>query len=586
MADISTIVDLVYPTVSGVSIPTNAQIWIVFDREIDETSLDGNFFLTGPDQDTWSGPDLGLYTDYESIGSEDEILQSPDFHGILQGTITTERIRTDSYSSYTGYDYTGNGFSYRTKAIFTPTNRLTADTEYTVYLSGDEDTTDSLNTGIRTRTVYDTVKGSNLGTGTALFTGGYTGTATNQYNVAITTAGEPNTAKFTYYLDSDPSLVFGPYYTKQGGVVLSDGVSITFGEGTYVVGDTFSVVVIAPTTFTGNLLWPFETGTGSILEVPSTTSTLITGAPSASSSTSTSTDTFSVLATYPGHRATNLDVVDTDFDIEVLFSDSIDDTTITSDTVIVATEPVNGDVSSIAYSGVLPTTLSVSGDELTITVASGLMFSNNVVIVTLDAQIASTSGVELDSDNEFYFTTTYNPLYSSVRKVRLDYGASLANVPDDTINLAIFEASLEADVSLLSTSATNANYYTFARRQWVTCRAAEVLVSNALGSNSGLKSKRLADLEVQYDPKASSGDLDRALGCLAKWTPVIQAGGYSVQTPTFFVKGELDPDRPTVGRLWKDTDIYTRKTPAANAKSLDETKSRRYKSGYYSRWGK
>jgi hypothetical protein len=59
-------VDLVYPTVSGVSIPTSTPIWVLFDREIDETSLPGSFFITGPDQDSWSGPDLGLFKNYES----------------------------------------------------------------------------------------------------------------------------------------------------------------------------------------------------------------------------------------------------------------------------------------------------------------------------------------------------------------------------------------------------------------------------------------------------------------------------------------------------------------------------------------
>ena len=46
-------------------------------------------------------------------------------------------------------------------------------------------------------------------------------------------------------------------------------------------------------------------------------------------------------------------------------------------------------------------------------------------------------------DYSFYFTTTYNPLYSSIRKLRLEVGAFISNVPDDTVNLAIFEACRE-----------------------------------------------------------------------------------------------------------------------------------------------
>lgn len=565
------------------SIPTNAEIWVIFEQEMDESSIEDNFFVTGPDQDTWSGPDLVMYKDYESIGSESEILQSPDFHGVVQGTFTFEKIKIDSYGSYTGYDYTGNGLSYRTKAIFTPTKALSAETQYTVYLVGDEDITDDVDAGIRTRTVYDTVKGSNLGTGNATFEGGYTGTANDEYNVVITTAGEVGTAEFTYYRDSDLTLVYGPYHTKQADIALSDGVTISFTDGTYLSGDTFSVVVRPPSYFEGNLSWPFETGTGSFQTVPSTTSTTITGSPG---STSTSTDTFSISSTDPEDQESNIDLPDADFTITVTFDGTIDSSTISSSTVSVETEPVNGDPTAATFSGVLPTTLSTSGSDLTIVVASGLLFNNNVVTVTLDETIANTSGTTLDEDYSFYFTMEYTPLYSSVRKLRLDVGAFITNIPDDTINLAIYEASLEADQLTFAEDTGDNDYYTFVRRQWTSCKAAETLLINAYGIGGGLKGKTLGDLSVQYDTKAAQDALNRALGCLAKWTPALNGAGYAVQTADYFVKGDLDPDRPPVGRLWSDNYIDHITTPAANSKSIDSNNSRRWKSGYYSRWGK
>lgn len=585
MANINTIVDLVHPTVSGVAIPVNDTIWVVFDREVDETSLTSNFFVTGPDQDVWSGPDIAVYKDYASVGSESESLQSPAYHGVVQGTITTERIRNDTYGSYTGYDYTGNGTAYRTKVIFTPTRNLSAETEYTVYLCGDDDTTDTLNTGVCSRTVFDTVKGSNIGTGNASFSGGYTGDYSDIIYVEITTPGDVGTAEFTWYRDIDPALVYGPIHTKQTNVFLADDVYVSFSDGTYVVGDTFQVVVKAPEYFAGNLNWPFETGTGSVQTIPTTTYTSVTGSPSTTVTTATG---FEVSLTDPEDQETNIPLPDADYDITVTFSAAVDSATVTTSTISVITEPVNGDVTNpdISYSGVLPITLSTSGSVVTITVASGLLFANNVVTVVLDDSIAGTDGTTLSTDYEWYFTTEYDPLYSSVRKVKLEAGALLTSVPNDTINLAIFEASLEADISTFNSPTSTNEYYNFARRQWVTCKAIEVLLSNVLGANAGLKSKRLADLEVQYDTKMAMNALDKALGCLAKWTPILQAGGWLVQEPTMFIKGEYDPDRPKVGRLWENNDVYQNITPAGNAKAVNTNTNRRYKTGYYSRWGK
>ncbi len=584
MANLVDIVELVHPTVSGVSVPTNDTVWVLFDREVDESTVEANFFITGPDQDTWNGPEPGRYVNYESIGTEAEALQSPGYHGIVQGAITFERIRVDNYGAYTGYDYTGNGSSYRTKAVFTPSKRLYPTTEYTVYLSGDEDTTDTLDTGIKSRSVFDTVKGANLGTGEATFDGGYTGNSTDIFYVSVTTAGDVGVAKFEWWRDSDPSLVYGPYTTKRSGVLLSAGVTVCFEDGSYVVGDSFNVVVREALLFEGNVSWSFETGSGSLQTLPSSTSTTLLGTVP---STGISSGTFSVVETDPENRESNIPLPVADMDIVVVFGSAVDSDTVTSSTVSVVTEPVNGDVtnSGIIYSGMLTPTLSVSGTELTITVASGLLFTNNVVTVTLDKSISSTAGSDLGTDYTFYFTTAYEPLYSSVRKLRLDIGSYILNVPDDTINLSIFEASLEADKLTWHLPTEDNEYYKFVRRQWTTCRAAETLLMNVMQAGGGLKMKQLADLRVEYDTKGLRDALDRALGCLAKWTPTLNGGGFGISLPSMVVKGDLDADRPMVGRLWNDNRINQNVTPVANAKST-KTGSRRWRSGFYGRWGK
>jgi hypothetical protein len=287
---------------------------VIFDRAVDETTLaGGNFFVTGPDFDTMLGPDLQLWHDIESVGTEDEILQSPGFEGIVQGKITFERTHLTQPVTVSSQDTLGSGILYRTKAIFTPEKDLSPDTTYTVYLSGDEDASDSLQTGISPTTVFDTVaSGTNqYRTGVATFEGGYLGTITDRYFVRITQGGEVGLARFEYWRDSAPSIVHGPFKTKRGGVLLEDGVEVSFTDGTYGVGDVWHVVVKARDVFSGSYKWPFKTGSGAIQDIPSTTSTTVIGdigttTTATSTSTTASGQTFKVVKTIPADETTNL----------------------------------------------------------------------------------------------------------------------------------------------------------------------------------------------------------------------------------------------------------------------------------------
>jgi hypothetical protein len=574
LADLSTLIDLVHPTVSGQGIITTDQAFILFDREMDETTVaGGNFFLTGPDFDTWSGPDLQLFHDFESIGSEEEILQSPGLRGIVQGAYTFQRIDlSDEETVVSSVDTVGSGFLFRTKAIFTPTQRLASSTTYQVYVSGDEDESDTLKTGISTRTVFDTVtSGTNTGTGLATFTGGYKGTvATDMYHVTVTTAGEVGTAKFEWYRDQDPLSVFGPLRTKRSGVLLSDGVTVAFDEGDYEVDDHWHVVVKEREVFVGNLTWPFTTGTGSIGTLPDTTSTSVIGDPVTTSTTTTSTSSFTALSTSPADEATHQTLPNGPFPVTVSFSADIDQDTLVSGTTVTAQiDPVNGDETITASGAWTDFDLSVDGQNLEIAIPSGVLKINNLVSMTIDSTLSSTGGTSLSGDYEFWFTTRYSPLYCSARKLRLQIGSFITNIIDDTLNLASFEASLMVDAMTLSTLVTNTtanNYFQMARGQWVCCKASEILLMNTTGGSNSLRAKRLGDLQVEYNPNATNDALDRALACQARWEPVIRAAGLATQTSRMTIKGILDPDRPTIGRQWRLEERS--QLPAANTKTI------------------
>jgi len=269
----------------------------------------------------------------------------------------------------------------------------------------------------------------------------------------------------------------------------------------------------------------------------------------------------------------------------VAFSDDIDSNTVTGDSVVVEIDPVTGEDDSgavaIPASGVVDATLQVIGSDLYITVASGIIQQNNIITVTIDDSVSSTGGTALTSDYEFYFTSQYYPLYSSWRRVMLDYGAYLIDIAKDTINLAIYEASLTADhLSFASGTALPtgiSDYYAWAKREFVTCKAAEVVLANALASsNQNLKMKKLGDLEVQYDTTSLEQGLDKALGCLGKWEATIKGKGLSRRKPQAVVKGDRSSDLPPIGRTWTAPD---RGFPIAKGKKLI---GRRWYSGYYS----
>lgn len=579
MPSISSIVDLVHPVPSGIGVITSDTIWIVFDREIDENSItDGNFFITGPDFSTMSGPDLQLFLDTEGL-DETEILESPGYHGFVQGAITFQRLALDSLTEVSTQDTIGSGLLYRTKAIFTPTNRLQANVEYNVYLSGDEDSTDILNTGISSRTIFDPIEsGLNTGTGDVTFDGTYIGLVTSDIcRITITTAGDVGTAKFTFHYDSDPSFIYGPFRTKRSGVLLTDGITVNFTEGTYVVGDKWSVLVKDRDVFSGNIDWPFITGSASIVTVPDTVATSIIGDP-VTTTESISSSTFTVSSVNPDDESSNYTVAGTEaFDIVVEFSSAIDDATVVDGTDIsVFTESVTGETDVIA-SGELLYTSSVDESTLTITVGANQIYENNLITVTLDSTIAGTNNVSLGSDYSFWFTTTYNPMYCTLRQTRMRIGAFIADVSDDTVNLAIHMASKETSYLTWNTTDADSDYYYFARSQWVCCKAAETLLLNTTGGLGSLKSKRLGDLQVEYNTNAGTAKpLQKVENCLARWEGALMAGGQQVQAPTMVVKGESDIDRPPIGRGWfHSRNLDAPSTPSANQRSIFGT-SRRY----------
>jgi hypothetical protein len=202
------------------------------------------------------------------------------------------------------------------------------------------------------------------------------------------------------------------------------------------------------------------------------------------------------------------------------------------------------------------------------------LYNNNIVITKLNMSVASTDGATLAEDTYFSFTTTYEPLYSSIRRIRLDLGALIADVPNDTIYLAIFEASLYVDEISFTSTITNGTYFAYAKRQLTTCLAERILVGALLGDSSisSRLAKSLDGLSV------SRGGLSKELGssasklddCIANWTAVVESGGemspHTSLKPEFSVKGALADDAIAVSRQWEPTSSVGGYMPSANTR--------------------
>lgn len=356
-------IENVFPASNSEGVPVGATIFVIFDEEIDPTTINRAFLVTGPDSDRWTGPDLQLF-DRASTPDPEFFLDSPDYTGIVQGTFEVKKLNSSNAEvSDATYSY-GGPASFKNKVIFTPNDVLSPTTEYTVIVSGDELDTDDIKVGIASRTVFDTQLGANLGDGSTQFVGGYVGTISDEYVVQITVAGDLGTAKYRWYKTSDP-LTIRTGTTSSHEVLLDDGVYLTFGGSNFMVDDEFRAEVRPPTYMSGSMTWSFTTGSGSIQTVPSSTSTSVIGDVG---STSISTTPFTVTKTTPAHLASQVSI-ETD-KIVVEFSDPVDPDTITQETVKISVHPARGVFTgnTVPDLGDIPKVLSLSSDQKKLTI--------------------------------------------------------------------------------------------------------------------------------------------------------------------------------------------------------------------------
>lgn len=352
--NLSTVVTSLHPSSGATATLVGDQVWVLFNTEIDENTVTENFFITGPESDTWSGPDMSLW---QNGRINKDFLASPGLAGIVPGTLSFQRINLADLNVYTSADTTGNGGLYRTKAIFTPSKQLTPSTKFTAYLTGDEDGTDGIKAGIGPRSIFDPIRIAS-GSSNVTFSGTFTGSGSETYKISIASTGVNKVATFTWWLLSAPGTVYGPVLTDTK-VFLSNGIYAGFGDGSFTIGDTHQALAKAVAPYLGTYNWGFVTGSGSIQTIPTTTSTSVIG--DLVPKTSLAPTIFKVKSISPVDRSTNLTTKTKQVILE--FTNPIDTTTVTNDKILMMGSPTNGDTNLFEERQIYKN-ITVSGNKI------------------------------------------------------------------------------------------------------------------------------------------------------------------------------------------------------------------------------
>jgi hypothetical protein len=206
---------------------------------------------------------------------------------------------------------------------------------------------------------------------------------------------------------------------------------------------------------------------------------------------------------------------------------------------------------------------------------------NTLIVVLLDPTIAGVSGDTLREEVQMTFSTEYDPYYSSPDLLRLECGAWIESIPDDTISLMIHWSSLEAQSIARGPLG---NMFEMAKTKFVTFDAALRLLM--LPASVGGKRKTLGDLMISNDSSAASM-IQELKDARDEWWRVVNAKGSIVPgqsfAPEVAVKGKYDPDRRRVGRLWWSPADYFYAQPAGNTR-LRMSGQRKYRTGHLSKY--
>lgn len=251
---------------------------------------------------------------------------------------------------------------------------------------------------------------------------------------------------------------------------------------------------------------------------------------------------------------------------------AVDDDVLVTNPFIINSYPVDGDNTNNPAVGAITATSSITDNVLTINIAANQLNENNILSIIFDDNLlVATDGSKVEEPPlEYFLTTAYNPLYGTARIIRSRFGAFINEVRDDTINLAIYDASRIADAQIPEFVGLQAGItqpfldrLDFWKKEYAKVCASITVLNNSPAIAFRQKSKLLGDMEITWQQSkiiekmmdqlyAQKDYLDNYISNLARFP----------QSAQMAVKGALDWDRPVVGR-GVEASIWD--PPAANA---------------------
>jgi len=331
-------VDTVFPNDGSEGVPLGANIEITFNQGIDLRLAKANIVLYGPDFDKTSGPDSALWI--ERSGNNPNFLKSPGFTGTVK--CDYEVVYVDQHGDLvdpqpvvTAQIQEANN-QYRHKLLVKPKSLLAADTKYTLYIIGDSEGGPSR--GISKRTVFEPVKVVTDDAATMLVYGTYKRELDDKAHIKFTTAGDVGEAKYKWWYESEgeASAVTGKV-TSRRFRRLNDGIQVRFTGSSYSLNDLFTLTLATREHLENSYALSFLAGSGSVLEVPSTTSTSVIGREGPAAAPDA---LLTLVDMEPEDGSTHMPLDTRTINIE--FSEELDPDTITGDNVTVFAYPVSG----------------------------------------------------------------------------------------------------------------------------------------------------------------------------------------------------------------------------------------------------
>lgn len=365
------------PAHNSVGFPIGEEIHLDFDRGIDTASIKDYIVLYGADFDQSSGPDSTMWIDQDT-GNNPFFLRSPGLKGFVElqmrvvyydldtGEDIGASLEVTSEAQEVAYGTAGAGHRVYLRPI---SGAFAPDTLYSLNILGDPN---SVGTGVSSRTVFDVEPGvgNSSDTGIVVCAGTYEGISDDVVHVEITTAGDIGDAKYDWWFQSAGSgSAKRNKLTNRRYRTLDRGIQIRFDGTDFAVGDTFTCNVEARQRLATNTKVDFTTNDGSYTTAPDSPSLPATSEPPdtvipPAPGVSTTTSNLQVLEMIPADGAFN--VSRTTDEITILFSEVLDGSTITQDTVRVWKFPVLGWFEGQAQPKELAKRLTVSGQTLTI----------------------------------------------------------------------------------------------------------------------------------------------------------------------------------------------------------------------------